>query len=119
MIRIDGAAWSPWPWFGFRSRCDLDPFEFARSLSFERLRDGCDVFWRVAAATAGDIDEAVLCKATEEACHVARAQIESGLGERVRQARIWVTRDGDVGLLGELFEEGVHEIGAERAVEAD
>ncbi len=87
--------------------------------AFERFGDGGDVLGRVAAAAAGDVDEAVLCEVAEEAGHVARAEVEAGLGERVGQAGVGVAGDGYVGFLGELFEERVHEVGAEGAVEAD
>jgi hypothetical protein len=41
------------------------------------------------------------------------------VGERVGQAGVGVAGDGRVGLRRELGEEGVHEVGAEGAVEAD
>ena len=93
--------------------------EFARMHAFEGLGDGGDVLGRVAAAAAGDVDEAAVREAAERARHVVGAEIEAGRRERVGQAGVGVAGDGDVGLLGELAEEGVHEVGAERAVEAD
>ena len=48
-----------------------------------------------------------------------RAEVEAGLGEGVGEASVGVAGDGDVGLLGELRQEGIHEVGAEGAVEAD
>ena len=97
----------------------LAPAQIARSLAFERFGDGGDVLGRVAAAAAGDVDEAGRGEVAEVAGHVRRAEIEAGLGERVGQAGVGVAGDGDVGFLGELGEEGIHQVGAERAVEAD
>ena len=102
-----------------RSRCDLDRASLARRLAFERLGDGGDVLGRVAAAAAGDVDEAAAREVAEVAGHVGGAEIEAGLGERIGQAGVRVAGDGDVGFLRELVEERVHEVGAERAVEAD
>ena len=60
-----------------------------------------------------------LRKVAEITGHVRRAQIEAGWRERIRQAGVRVAGDGHVRFLGELFQEWIHQIGAERAVQAD
>ena len=93
--------------------------QFARSLAFERLRDGGDVFGRVAAASAGDVDQSTFGEIAEVAGHVRRAEIEAGLGKRIGQAGVRVAGDGDVRFLGESLEKWVHQVGAEGAVQSD
>jgi hypothetical protein len=87
--------------------------------AFEGLRDGGDVLGGVAAAAAGDVDEARVGELAEEAAHVRGLEVEARRGERVGQARVGVAGDGRGGLLRQLGEEGVHQVGAEGAVEAD
>ncbi len=78
---------------GHGSCCDLDcgP-RLARGYAFEGFGDGGDVLGRVAAAAAGDVDEAGAGEVAEVAGHVGRAEIEAGLGERVGQAGVRVAR---------------------------
>jgi hypothetical protein len=83
----------------------------------EGLRDGRDVLGGVAAAAAGDVDQAGLGEVAEEAPHVLGLKVEAGGGERVGKARVGVAGDGRGGLLRELGQEGVHEVRAEGAVE--
>ena len=64
----------------------------ARGFAFERFGDGGDVLGRVAAAAAGDVDEAGVGEVAEVAGHVGRAEIEAGLGERIGQAGVGVGR---------------------------
>src|SRR5579862_1719992 len=87
--------------------------------TFERLRNRGDVFRRVSAAAAGYIDQSRARKLSERSRHIGRSEIESRLRKRIRQARIRITRDRNVGLLGKLAQEGIHQVWSKRAVEAD
>ena len=91
----------------------------ARRLAVERLGDGGDVLRRVAAAAAGDVDQARLGELAEVARHVRRLEIEAGRRERIGQARVRIAGDRRARLLRELREERIHQVRAERAVEPD
>ena len=78
------------------------------------------MFGRVTAAAAGDIAKVAVGELAHEARHVGRFEVEAGGRERIREAGVRVGGDEGVGgLLGELGEEGPHEVGADGAVEAD
>ena len=78
------------------------------------------MFGGVAAAAAGDVAEVAVGEFAHEARHVGGFEIEAGGRERIGQAGVGVGGDERVGgLLGELGEEGPHEVGADGAVEAD
>ncbi len=66
--------------------------EFARMHAVERLGDGGDVLGRVAAAAAGDVDEAAACEVAEGARHVGGAEIEAGLARAGWAGRRWGSR---------------------------
>ncbi len=51
--------------------------------------------------------------------HILRAEVKAGRRKRIGQAGIWVAGDRRIRLLRELGQEGIHQIGAERAVEPD
>ena len=85
----------------------------------ERLGDGRDVLGRVAATPPRDVHEVGVGELGKVARHIGRLEVEPGRRERVGQAGVRIAGDRRVGLLRELGQERVHEVGAERAVEAD
>ena len=101
---------------GYRKRSGY--VDLARRLGREGLRDRGDVVGGVAAAAAGDVEQAARGELAEETAHVGGQQVEAGRRERIGQAGVRVARDERVGLLAQLLEERAHEIGAEGAVEA-
>ena len=93
--------------------------EVARMTAVQRFRDRGNVFGRVAAAAASDVDQAALCELAEEISHVLGLQVEAGRRKWIRQARVRIARDGGTGFLRQFREEGTHQVGAERAVQSD
>src|SRR5437660_6064558 len=75
----------------------------SRRPSLERFGDSRDVLGRVAAATAGNVDQPSPCEVAQKTGHVLRPQIEPGFRQRIRQAGIWVARDRHVHLLRDIL----------------
>jgi hypothetical protein len=97
----------------------LEDADLAGRLGPERLGDGRDVLGGVAAAAAGDVEQAAVGELAHEARHVGGFQVEAGFRERIGQAGVGVGGNKDVGLRAQFLEEGAHEVGADGAVEAD
>src|ERR1700730_1729033 len=128
----DEAASSPWPRAQWcwrecsRFALALEGVGFGRMLSpalsrrlaFERFGNRRDVLGRVAAATAGNVNQPCPCEVAQITGHVLRSQIETGFRQRIRQTGVWVARDRYIRLLREFLQERIHQIGTERAVEA-
>ena len=81
--------------------------------------DGGDVFGRVAAATAGEIEQAGVGELGHEFLHVPRFEIEAGGCQRIGKPGVRIAGNVGGGAGGELLQMGTHESGPERAIETN
>ncbi len=81
--------------------------------------DGGDVFGGVAAAAAGEVEEVGVGEVGDVVVHVAGFEIEASGGEGVWESGIGIAGDVGGGGFAEVTKEGLHEVWAEGAVEAD
>src|SRR4051794_16091408 len=91
--------------------------QWARRQSFKCLRNGCNMLWRISAASAGDVDEPGFGEITQVLRHVLWTKVEPCGRKRIGQSRIWIAGDCDVRFLRELFKERIHQVWAERTVQ--
>src|SRR5580704_10520327 len=90
----------------------------SRRLAFERLCDSRNMLGSISTAAASDVDQPSPRKIPQITRHVLRPQVEAGFRQRIRQTGVGVTRDRHLRLFRQLLQKRIHQIGAERAVEA-
>ena len=81
-------------------------------LPFQRLGDSRNMFGRIAAAAAGNIDQPAACKVAQITCHVPGTRSKP-VCERDWQTGIGIAGNRGTRFFRKVLEERIHQIGAE------